>query len=170
MRRLCPLADMAAELPLDWVLEKTPKGREELATRSHRLHPGQRNLLILADGRRPVRELIKAGTDPQRCLQVLQGLIDDGFLALCADAPAPDAGFSMSAFAAMGTAAHAQLIALIEEMFPAQSARLVPKIVQHPDTPEGRAAAVQSCVRFIRLFIDEKQADAFALRAQELQR
>ena len=63
---------------------------------------------------------------------------------------------------------HALLIALIEEQFGAQAPKLVQKIEQHPDTPEGRAAAVQACVKFIRLFIDEKQAQAFAQRAQEL--
>ncbi|MGC9163724.1 MAG: hypothetical protein ACP5F9_09285 [Thiomonas sp.] len=161
---------MSEELPLDWVLEKTPKGREELATRSHHLLPGQRNLLILADGHRSVRELLMAGTDPQRCMQALQWLIDSGFLALCASAPAPGAAAAPAPApgpTSAAPAAHAHLIALVEQQFPAQAARLVQKITQHPDTPEGRAAAVQACVKFIRLFIDERQADAFATRAQE---
>lgn len=164
--RARPLGDMSEELPLDWVLEKTPKGREELATRSHQLLPGQRNLLILADGHRPVRELLKAGTDPQRCLQALQWLIEAGFLALCADAPTPGAAVA-SGSTQTAPVVHAQLIALVKEQFPAQASRLVQKIAPHPDTPEGRAAAVQACVKFIRLFIDERQADLFATRAQE---
>ena len=165
---------MSAELPLDWIFEKTPKGRDELATRAHGLLPGQRNLLILADGHRPVRELIKAGTDPQRCMHALRGLIDDGYLVrseagAVGQIPKVSPATTASPAAAKGAAnPHALLIALVEEQFGAQAPRLVQKIEQHPDTPEGRAAAIQACVKFIRLFIDEKQATAFAQRAQEL--
>jgi len=170
---------MPAELSLDAVLEKTAKGRDELATRAHHLQPGQRNLLILADGQRPVRELLKAGVDPQRCLQALQGLIDDGFLAFSSALPAAASAPASAAVgpaqaspaaepAATSPAAQARLIALVEEQFGAQAPRLVQKIMQYPDTAEGCAAAVQACVRFIRLFIDEKQADVFAQRAQEV--
>ena len=157
---------MSADLPLDWIFEKTPKGRDELATRAHGLLPGQRNLLILADGHRPVSELIKAGTDSQRCMQALRQLVDDGYLVLTAGASAASVASSPTPQGAAGP--HAMLIALIEEQFGAQAPRLVQKIEQHPDTVEGRAAAVQACVKFIRLFIDEKQAAAFAQRAQEL--
>ncbi len=165
---------MSVELPLDWILEKTPKGRDELATRAHHLLPGQRNLLIMADGRRAVSELLKAGTDPQRCMQVLRGLFDDGFLMRSDSASAAPAMAAAAAVSPPTTAAsaattpHALLIALIQEQFGAQAPRLVQKIEQHPDTPEGRAAAVQACAKFIRLFIDEKQADLFVQRAQEL--
>lgn len=166
---------MSAELPLDWILEKTPKGRDELATRAHHLLPGQRNLLIMADGRRAVSELLKAGTDPQRCMQVLRALFDEGFLVR-SDSAAAASGFAPLPTAAPaaapvppGSTPHATLIALVQEQFGAHAPRLLQKIEQHPDTPEGRAAAVQSCAKFIRLFIDEKQADLFVRRAQELQ-
>ncbi|MEW6561333.1 MAG: hypothetical protein AB1412_14200 [Pseudomonadota bacterium] len=161
---------MSADLPLDWIFEKTPKGRDELATRAHGLLPGQRNLLIMADGHRPVAELLKAGTDPQRCMQALRGLIDEGYLILSAGGTAGALPRATVGVAASPTATdpHALLIALVEEQFGAQAPRLVQKIEQHPDTPEGRAAAVQACVKFVRLFIDEKQASAFAQRAQEL--
>lgn len=159
--------EMSADLPLDWILEKTPKGREELATRANHLMPGQRNLLIMADGHRPVSELLKAGTDPARCMQVLSGLVQDGFLTR-AQSSAADAPLSAFAAASPQQTPHALLIALIEEQFGAQAPRLVQKIEQHPDTPEGQAAAVQACVKYIRLFIDQKQAAVFAQRAQEL--
>jgi len=158
---------MSAELPLNWILEKTQKGRDELATRANHLMPGQRNLLIMADGHRPVSELLKAGTDPERCLQVLRGLVEDGYLARSAavSTGSPDSVFATGA---APQSPHALLIALVEEQFGAQAPRLVQKIEQHPDTPEGQAAAVQACVKFIRLFIDERQAEVFARRAQEL--
>ena len=160
--------EMSADLPLDWILEKTPKGREELATRANHLMPGQRNLLIMADGHRPVSELLKAGADPERCLQVLRALLEDGYLARNTTATSPESPASVFAADTPQQTHHALLIALIEEQFGAQAARLVQKIEQHPDTPEGQSAAVQACVKYIRLFIDEKQAAVFAQRAQEL--
>ncbi len=159
---------MSAELPLDWILEKTPMGRDELATRAHHLMPGQRNLLILADGHRPVSDLLKAGTDPQRCMQVLSALVSDGYLVRSANAPVASTAPAPAAAAAPVVGPHALLIELVQEQFGAQAPRLVQKIAQYPDTAEGQAAAVQACVKFIRLFIDEKQAAAFAERAQEL--
>lgn len=169
MRRASPHPKcMSAELPLNWILEKTQKGRDELATRANHLMPGQRNLLIMADGHRQVSELLKAGTDPERCMQVLRGLCDDGYLVRNAAATPADAPDSLFAADPAPQTPHALLIALIEEQFGAQAPKLVQKIEQHPDTPEGRAAAVQACVKFIRLFIDEKQAALFSQRAQEL--
>lgn len=163
---------MSTELPaLDWVLEKTPKGRDELTTRAHHLHPGQRNLLILADGRRPVAELVRAGPDAQRCLQVLAELIAEGFLQRAGSAPlaaAPTAAPGAPAVASAGTGAHAMLVALVQEMFPAQAAKLMQKIAPFPDTPEGHRAAVDACVRFARLVIDHRQVDEFARRALAL--
>ncbi len=169
MRRANPhLKWMSAELPLNWILEKTQKGRDELATRANHLAPGQRNLLIMADGHRRVSELLKVGTDPERCMQALRGLCDDGYLVRNAAATPSDAPDSLFAADSAQQTPHALLIALIEEQFGAQAPKLVQKIEQHPDTPEGRAAAVQACVKFIRLFIDEKQAALFSQRAQEL--
>lgn len=159
---------MSAELPLDWILEKTQKGRDELVTRANHLMPGQRNLLIMADGHRPVGELLRAGTDPQRCMLVLCDLFEAGYLVQSAGTLPTGSPVASSAAPALQHAPHTLLIALVEEQFGEQATRLVQKIEQHPDTPEGHAAAVQACVKFIRLFIDEKQAAAFALRAQEL--
>ncbi len=59
-----------------------------MATRANHQAPGQRNLLIMADGHRRVSELLKAGTDPERCMQALRGLCDDGYL-WCATLPQP---------------------------------------------------------------------------------
>ena len=170
-RRGQPSLPMVADLPLDWVLEKTPKGRDELATRAGGLQPGQRNLLIMADGRRPVAELLKAGADPERCRLALEALIEDGFLqrvsGVGGDLPAAPVAPAAPAGAGQGRK-HLLLIALAEELFGSQAPRLVQKIEQHPDTPEGHAAAVESCVKFVRLFIDERQAEVFAQRARSL--
>jgi len=112
---------MSAELPLNWILEKTPKGRDELATRANHLTPGQRNLLIMADGNRRVAELLKAGADPERCLLALRGLLEEGYLVRNAAAFSPDAPVSLFATDAPQQTPHALLIALVEEQFGAQA-------------------------------------------------
>lgn len=41
------------------VFEKTDKGREEIATRKHRLPPRLRSLLVMIDGKHTSEELLK---------------------------------------------------------------------------------------------------------------
>ena len=41
------------------IYDKTAKGREEIATRCHRLAPRLRTLLVMVDGRRPEDELLR---------------------------------------------------------------------------------------------------------------
>lgn len=149
---------MDSGLPLDWVLEKTPKGRDELATRSHGLRPGQRHLLILADGNRTIGELVRTGTDPRHALDAMAELLADGYLQRVPETEAQ----------ALDPMPHALLIGLVEDLFPAQADRLVQEIEAHPDTPEGHLAAVAACVAFLRVNAGAEQADAFARHAGAL--
>lgn len=67
---------------------KTPKGQEEIETRSHGLHPRARRVLILIDGKRRVEELrgLCAVPDLDDTLGVLQ---QDGYIEPVSAAPAP---------------------------------------------------------------------------------
>ncbi len=44
------------------IYDKTPKGREEIATRKHQLVPRMRTLLLLIDGRKSEQELLRSVT------------------------------------------------------------------------------------------------------------
>lgn len=62
---------------------KTPRGREEIRTRSHRLSPMARRLLILADGQQTVTELaadLACGQRDRDLHETLEGLIEGQFL------------------------------------------------------------------------------------------
>lgn len=68
--------------------DKTDKGREALATRSHQLAPRLRPLLVLADGKQSSTDLLKKvaglGLNEQSILE----LLDQGFVRLVGIGPA----------------------------------------------------------------------------------
>jgi hypothetical protein len=71
------------------IYRKSAKGQTEIETRSHRLSPRLRSVLILVDGRRSDDELRKLL--PQQCDESLQQLSEQGFIELIGitqDAPA----------------------------------------------------------------------------------
>ena len=68
-------------------IRKTDKGRAEIQTRSHRLPPRLRHLLILVDGQRTLADL---GKLVAQCDDALAELLDLGFVeADAVAAPAP---------------------------------------------------------------------------------
>lgn len=70
-------------MDINAILLKTPRGREEIRTRAHRLSPMARRLLIIADGRHTVTELatdIACGERDRELHETLQRLVDDQYL------------------------------------------------------------------------------------------
>lgn len=65
---------------LNTVLDKTEKGRNEIATRSHHLASRLRTLLLLIDGKAPTDHLLKTVSGLGMTNQHLQELIDQGFV------------------------------------------------------------------------------------------
>ena len=62
---------------------KTPKGREEIRSRSHRISPLARRLLIIADGQHTVTELaadLAYGPRDRELHETLDGLVEGQFL------------------------------------------------------------------------------------------
>lgn len=146
--------------PLHWVLEKTPKGRDEIASRGHALAPSVRSLLILADGHRTAAELIGTHPDAARMQEGLQQLLREGYLQAHAPGHRQDGGEAQAS-------PRSRLRALVREMFGPH-----PKLAQKFDLVDGQEPdldqAVFDCAKYIRLFIDAAQADAFVARAAAL--
>jgi hypothetical protein len=155
---------MATTLQSRWVLEKTSKGRDEMGSRTHDLPLSIRRLLILADGRKTAGELMRASSDLTTSQAGLTVLLEDGYLQIA------DASPTSLSEAETGPAAEAdqrhkpKLIALVREMFGPQ-AKLLQKFELAQNDPASLAVAIESCGKFIRLFINEPQADAFLRRA-----
>lgn len=153
---------MATTLQSRWVLEKTSKGREEMASRTHDLPLSIRRLLILADGQRTAGELMRASSDLTASQAGLTVLLEDGYLQV---AQASSPSLSEVETGPEADQRHKpKLMALVREMFGPQ-AKLLQKFELAQEDPASLAGAVESCGKFIRLFINEPQADAFLRRA-----
>jgi len=84
----------------DWILAKTVAGVEEIATRTRRVPPRLRTMLILVDGRRSVAELIDAAAGLGDVRQALETLHDEGFV-IRVGGPRPVAAVASRASAQM---------------------------------------------------------------------
>jgi hypothetical protein len=70
---------------------KTEKGQEEIRSRTYRLQPKPRALLVIVDGKKAAEELIQTATGLGGGPELLESLIKDGFIEeVSGEAPAPD--------------------------------------------------------------------------------
>ncbi len=77
---------------------KSAKGSEAIATRQHGLGPKLRSLLIMIDGKRTFDDLVKVSNSQGDAEQLLDQLLQDGFIEPGAPAPRPvQATFTASA-------------------------------------------------------------------------
>lgn len=174
-----------------WVLEKTALGRGELATHAHHLSPLVRGVLVLVNGQRNVAGLLDCATDRQRWHEAIVQLLEHGFVQPL-NVPWPDDGMSVSqaealrthpasvggmqasSFSSMPAGApehgdlRAMLTLLTTQMFGKQAEKLLQKLQAADNTVQGQRAAVEGCVKFIRLFVDEKKATEFQRKAETL--
>ncbi len=72
-----------------WVLSKTDKGREEIATRAEHLPQPARTALILVDGQATLDELLRRNSAFTTLPQELNGLLEAGFVTVYAKRTAP---------------------------------------------------------------------------------
>ena len=148
-----------------WVLEKTPKGREEVGSRSHRLMPLLRGLLILADGRRTAAELLRTSPDAARTQEGLSLLLQDGFVQAATSGQNKRSGPVDPK--TQGDVRRARLRALVQEMFGPQE-KLLQKFDASCDELAGAQQTIQASGKYIKLFISAAQADVFCRRANAL--
>lgn len=66
------------------IFDKTDKGREEIATRKHRLPPRLRTLLVLVDGKQSAEELLKKVAGIGLTQDSIYELLDNGFIQVAA--------------------------------------------------------------------------------------
>jgi hypothetical protein len=150
------------------VFTKTPQGLEELESRALGLGPMTRRLLIQVDGRRTVDQLIHDNAGSMDVSAELERLRSRGLIAEPGQAgpkpetPPPGTGESMrEALIAMCATVlgdqHATRIATKLEGIPANDA-------------EQLGQVVDSCVRLIRLTIDEDKGEMFRRQAEVILR
>jgi hypothetical protein len=70
---------------------KTEKGQEEIRSRTYRLQPKPRALLVIVDGKKATDELLQTATGLGGGPELLESLIKDGFIQeVSGEAPATD--------------------------------------------------------------------------------
>ena len=132
------------------IYAKTAKGQEEIDTRGQGLSQNLRRVLIMVDGKSSVEEL--TAKMMQDVSAALQELASGGFIA-SGDATAQSGG------SASAGGLKQELIEIARQVLGKHADRVVQKIQSSPDDLEGMKAAVEDCQKFVRLFIDEKQAE-----------
>lgn len=155
------------------VLSKTMKGIVELEQRSMGLSPVMRRVLIMIDGRRSVGALMHEQAGAFDVVATLEHLIALGLVAgpgvaaaaVADSAPGSAAGAGMPPGRSATTPCDA-LVNMAEALLgSAAAAKVVIKLRAGGDDPEPLRAAVDACVRLIRLTIDEAKAADFRRQA-----
>jgi hypothetical protein len=132
------------------IYTKTAKGQDEIDTRGQGLSQGLRRVLIMVDGRSSAEEL--AAKMLQDVSAALQELAAGGYIATGAGAAATGGDASVGEL-------KQELIGIAKDILGKHADRVVQKIQSSPDDMEGMKAAVDDCQKFVRLFIDEAQAE-----------
>ncbi|WP_374347792.1 hypothetical protein [Chitinimonas sp.] len=140
---------------LDFNFAKTSKGRDEVATRAHRLGMRHRQALIVLDGATPARNLLKILGDEATTIRIVNELLAGEFIATTHDA-ALSSGTAGKAIEAVENAAPAP-----PEFEPVQPSAADP-IDSHPSsasevlvTPSGDQTRLEG-VRIIMLNTTEQ--------------
>ncbi len=71
---------------INHILDKTDKGREEIATRKYHLAPRLRSLLVLADGKHRTEDLLTKVAGLGLTEQSITELLDNGFIQIILEA------------------------------------------------------------------------------------
>jgi hypothetical protein len=182
---------MELKMQAGWVLEKTPLGRDELATHAHHLSPLVRGVLVLVNGQRSVSALLDCATDRTRWQEAIAQLLEQDFVRPL-DVQSPEAGSHDARAGSMQSAQasatefkssfsspagfdaagqddlRAALSLLTSQMFGKQAEKLLQKLQAADNNAQGQRAALEGCVKYIRLFIDEKKATDFQRKAETL--
>lgn len=145
------------------VFVKTSKGNEEIIQRTHKLNHGLRYVLILVNGKSTVGEILEKGAGLPAIDQALEYLATSGFIETISDTVSENKQTKRGAFSP-----RTEIIALAQAMLGAQATPVVKKFSEANDEPDALTQTATICKRLIKLAIDEKKADEFARRAQEI--
>lgn len=142
------------------VLAKTEKGLHEIEHRGAALTAAARRVLILVDGQRSVSDLMHELAHHADVAALLDQLQQLGLVHTIGK---PDA----AAISANAADSRREVLAQMAETLlgNARGAKVLAKLRSAPDAQAELSAAVDACVRLIRLTIDERLADDFKSQA-----
>lgn len=157
---------------LQAVYARTEAGVAEIKARALDLTRGQRNLLIVIDGKGAVASFAKiAGCAPEQMGEVLLPLIEHGLVAPVTGGSnqVPVQGLSPEVAPQTSGASQAHaLIALAERVFDKRAGPVVLKLEKAADSGGDLLAAAESAAKLAKLTIDEAKAQEFLAEARRL--
>lgn len=156
---------------LQGVYARTEAGVAEIKARALDLTRGQRNLLIVIDGKGALGSFAKmAGCAPEQMGEVLVPLIEHGLIApvLGGSNRAVAQGLPGGGGLPSGSSAAQTLIALAERVFEKRAGPIVLKLEKAGDSGTDLLAAVESAAKLAKLTIDESKARDFLVEARQL--
>lgn len=145
-----------ADLHPDRAYAKSAKGRDELAQRGTALTRSQRSVLIVIDGKTPLRKLLDRFAAVTAFRDDVATLLDQGYIVAV-----PAAVRSGDRPAGTATGRRDRLIELAQRLLGEHAGRVVGRLEKCSDAPGELLAAVEACAKLIRLTIDEHKADRF---------
>jgi hypothetical protein len=146
------------------ILDKTDKGREEIATRKHRLAPRLRTLLVLIDGKHGESELLKQVAGLGLNEQSVAELLASGFIGIHEEAG------TTAAPATVQAAAAAQRPAVAASAVAAETAVLEPPPAAAESTaPSGLLPPGESQFQALYNFFTSTIKSTIGLRGYGLQ-
>jgi len=131
------------------VYSRTKKGEEEIQRRSHGLDLNRRRTLILINGNATVDHIRRNAAGIEDVDACLDSLLAEGFI---------EARLTLKA----------RLIEIAREILGEDAEKIVRKIEEAPDTPEGLKAAAEGCKKLVKLTISEKKAEEMIRRCREV--
>jgi len=158
---------------LQAVYARTEAGAQEIKARALDLTRGQRNLLIVIDGKSALSSFAKmVGCAPEQMGDVLVPLIEHGLIAAVAGAanPALAQGGLPGGSGPMpsGSSTAQALIALAERVFEKRAGAVVGKLEKAAASGADLLAAAESAAKLAKLTIDEAKAQDFLAEARRL--
>jgi len=157
---------------LQGVYARTEAGLQEIKARAHDLTRGQRNLLIVLDGKGALASFAKiAGCAPEQMGEVLVPLVQQGLVALVPGGSnreltqhPPSGSEPLPA----GSSQVQALIALAERVFEKHAGPVVLKLEKASASGGDLLAAAESAAKLAKLTIDESKAQDFLVEARRL--
>lgn len=150
------------------IYTRTPVGLEEIRTKVRPLTREQRNLLILADGRKPLVEFsVMFGIGAEEMSKVVEPLVGEGLLVRVRRSAAVH---QVPAFSTGLEAKLEQLVKLADKLFGKKADVIVHKLERAHGSWSELGAAVESSAKLARLMIDENKGVEFLGRAREILR
>jgi len=141
------------------VFVKTAKGEEELALRTFKLNHALRYVLILVDGKSTVKEILDKGAGLPNMEQALNYLATGDFVVTLQQ---------VKNTSRVQHSPRSEIIELAQSMFGDKAAPIVKKLRETSDATDALVQTTNACKRLIKLTIDDKKAEDFVRRSQEI--